>query len=156
MEIEISESPDEADYKHLYDALDAFNDAASGIPDPARKLALLVRGPAGTPIGGLWAVSYWSWMFVQLLYLAPALRRSGLGSRLLAQAETIARRDGCIGIWLDTFSFQARPFYERHGFHEFGRIPDYPPGAARHFMAKRLGGGKAGKQESITTEAVRR
>jgi len=146
MQIEISESPDEADYKALYDALDAFNDEVSGIPDPARRLALLVRDGNGKPIGGLWAVSYWSWMFVQLLYLAPELRRSGLGSRLLAQAEAVARRDGCIGIWLDTFSFQARPFYERHGFREFGRIQDYPPGAARHFMAKRLDGGDTGQQ----------
>ncbi len=138
MEIELTRDPDEADWKALYDALDAFNDEASGIPDPARKLALIVRDAAGKPTGGLWAVSYWGWMFVQLLYLAPELRRGGLGSRLLAQAEAEARRLGCIGIWLDTFSFQARPFYERHGFREFGRIEDYPVGAARHFMAKRL------------------
>lgn len=138
MEIEITRAPAESDWTALYDALDAFNDEASGVPEPARKLALIVRGADGQPEGGLWAQSYWGWMFVQLLYLAPALLHGGLGSRLLAQAETLARDEGCIGIWLDTFSFQAKPFYERHGYREFGRLPDYPKGAVRHFMAKRL------------------
>jgi len=41
-------------------------------------------------------------------------------------------------IWLDTFSFQARPFYERLGFSLFGALAGYPPGSARHFLVKRL------------------
>ena len=102
------------------------------------SLALLIRDGDGRPDGGLWAVTYYGWMFIQLLYLPAHLRRGGLGSRLLRQAEEVARRRGCRGVWLDTFSFQARPFYERHGYTMFGRIDDYPPGASRFFLAKRL------------------
>ncbi|MDB5536981.1 MAG: Acetyltransferase family protein, partial [Devosia sp.] len=43
-----------------------------------------------------------------------------------------------VGIWLDTFSFQARPFYEKLGYSVFGTIPDYPPGGARYFLSKTL------------------
>jgi hypothetical protein len=55
-----------------------------------------------------------------------------------AEAEAVRRR--CIGIWLDTFTFQAPSFYQRLGFAVFGTIPAYPPGHSRHFMLKRLSG----------------
>jgi len=56
---------------------------------------------------------------------------------LMGQAEGRARERGCHSTWLDTFSFQARGFYEKLGYEEFGRL-DYPPGHYRHFMRKRL------------------
>ena len=55
-----------------------------------------------------------------------------------AAAEEIARARGCIGIRLDTMSFQAPAFYRRLGYSEFGRIEDYPPGHTRLWFMKRL------------------
>ena len=49
-----------------------------------------------------------------------------------------ARERGCIGVYLDTYSFQARPFYERHGYAVVGVLPDMPPGGAMYYLAKRL------------------
>jgi hypothetical protein len=43
-----------------------------------------------------------------------------------------------VGIWLDTFDFQAPDFYRGHGFTEFGKLSDYPPGHQRYFFQKRL------------------
>jgi ribosomal protein S18 acetylase RimI-like enzyme len=54
--------------------------------------------------------------------------------------EEEARARDLIGIWLDTYSFQAPGFYRKLGYEEVGRIPDYPPGQARIFLAKRLDG----------------
>ena len=56
----------------------------------------------------------------------------------MAQAEAEAARRGCIGAWLDTFSFQARPFYQRHGYVVLGEIKDYPPPHSRFFMVKQF------------------
>jgi ribosomal protein S18 acetylase RimI-like enzyme len=56
---------------------------------------------------------------------------------LMAQAEGRARERGYHSAWLDTFSFQARGFYEKLGYEEFGRL-DYPPDHYRHFLRKRL------------------
>ena len=47
-------------------------------------------------------------------------------------------RGGCQGIFLDTFSFQARGFYERLGFSVFGEILDYPAPHRRFLLAKTL------------------
>ncbi len=68
-------------------------------------------------------------------------RRAGAasGGRLLAEAETLARARGLVGIWLDTHGFQAPDYYPRLGYTEFGRIEDQPPGHTRRFFQKRLG-----------------
>jgi ribosomal protein S18 acetylase RimI-like enzyme len=55
----------------------------------------------------------------------------------LAEAE--ARRRGLLGIWLDTWTFQAPDFYPKLGFVECGRITEYPPGHDRIFFVKRFG-----------------
>ncbi len=141
MKITSSTDPDDADRKALMRLMDAHNDAATGLTDPVRKLSLLVHDDAGVVRGGLWGFSYYRWMFIDLLILADELRHAGLGTRLMAEAEAEARRRDLLGIWLDTFSFQARPFYERLGFRLCGQIDDFPPGGARYFLCKRLDGG---------------
>ncbi len=57
---------------------------------------------------------------------------------MLEGAEAEAKRRGCRGVWLDTFSAAAARFYEKQGYKPFGIIDDYPPGAARHFLSKPL------------------
>jgi ribosomal protein S18 acetylase RimI-like enzyme len=68
-------------------------------------------------------------------------RGKGCGKALMAQAENIARANGCIGLWLDTYEFQARGFYEKLGFEVFGTLDDHPIGQKRFFLRKRLSKG---------------
>jgi ribosomal protein S18 acetylase RimI-like enzyme len=67
--------------------------------------------------------------------------RAGAGRRLMMEAEAEALRRGCCAAELDTFSFQARGFYERLGYSVFGALEDYAPGQSRFYMRKRLDGG---------------
>jgi hypothetical protein len=56
-------------------------------------------------------------------------------------AEQHARdQRGCIGARLDTWGFQAKPFYEALGYTVFGVLEDYPPGETEYLLAKRLDG----------------
>lgn len=96
------------------------------------------RDGEDAPAGGLLGECYGAWLHVRMFWLPEDLRRQGLGSTLLERAEAWARSKGCLGIYLDTFSFQARPFYEKNGFELFGTVEDNPPGHARHFMKKRF------------------
>ncbi len=117
-------------------SLVTHNVAQAGEPGFA-PLAVTVRGPDGTVAGGLYGYVLYRYLFVELLALGAA-RGIGLGRRVMALAEAEARRRSCIGIWLDTFSFQAPGFYAKLGFEEFGRITGFPPGHDRLFLLKRL------------------
>lgn len=105
-------------------------------PGTAASVAFVVRD--GDTLGGLTTRIARGWMFLDQFVLPEALRRAGTGRRMLALAEDAARELGCRGIWLDTFSFQARPFYERLGFRVFGQLDGYPPGHSRFFLSKHL------------------
>lgn len=99
---------------------------------------LLSDEPGGPVTGGLYGYQLFDWLFVQ--YLAVPLNRQGqgIGQELMARAEAWCRDRDLAGMWLDTFSFQARPFYEKLGFSVFGEIEDHPRGSRRHFMLKRF------------------
>ncbi|MEG8039958.1 GNAT family N-acetyltransferase [Sphingomonas sp. LR60] len=136
--IHLIPNPGDAELDAILAPLAAHNDAAAG-PTERHKVALVLRDDASTAIGGLWAEASYRWLFVKYLALPPQARGKGQGRALMLAAEDEARRLGCVGIWLDTFSFQARGFYEKLGYGVFGRIDDYPPGEARFFLSKRIG-----------------
>ncbi|WP_409285127.1 GNAT family N-acetyltransferase [Pseudomonas protegens] len=118
--------------------LRAHNLAQAGDPKP-QAIALVVRDEhSGEIIGGLQAEIFYRWMFIELLAIPEQARGQGTGAQLLKMAEDTAREKGCVGIWLDTFDFQAPEFYQRHGFSEFGRLDDFPPQHQRFFLHKRL------------------
>jgi len=135
--LHVPEAPDAADREAVLAPLRAYNIAQAG-DGRHRPVAILLRGDDGRDCGGLWGNIGYDWMFVDLLAVPEAARGQGLGRALMAQAEAIARADGCVGIRLDTFEFQARGFYERLGFTLFGTIEDHPIGSRRYFLQKRL------------------
>lgn len=99
---------------------------------------MVMRDGEDAPVGGIQAHCYGAWMHVLMVWLPEDLRRGGLGTALFDRIEAEAQARGCIGAYLDTFSFQARPFYEKRGYICFGTLDDNPPGHARHFMMKRF------------------
>lgn len=107
-----------------------------GWPAPA-TYALWLKDE-GKIAGGLWARIGFSWMFVELLFVPENARSKGVGSRLMRMAEDEARRRDCVGVWLDSFTFQARHFYEKLGYEIFGQLENYPQDHTRFFLRKRL------------------
>ena len=132
-----TEAPTAADRDGILAPLIAYNDCQAG-PSGFKMLALLLRDLAGKTIGGLWGRSVYDWMYVELLAVPEALRGKGVGSDLMRQAEAVGRERGCIGIWVDTYGFQAPDFYARLGFERFGTLDDHPRGSGRYFFRKRL------------------
>jgi GNAT superfamily N-acetyltransferase len=133
----VDTAPAEADIRRLQQHLRAFNVSRAGDGGHLPLLiSLLDDGPSLA--GGLFGKIAYQWLFVDLLWVAEEVRGLGQGSKLLAAAEEEARRHGCHNAWLDTFTFQARSFYEKNGYAVFGQLPDYPPGHTRYFLHKRL------------------
>lgn len=138
-ELTVSFEPfvDESVRKFLDDGIANHNIAATGLAAyfPAN---FVLRSADGEVLGGLIGMIWGGWMQISIVWVAQTLRGRGFGSALLEAAEGYARRRDCLGLCLDTFSFQARPFYERHGYVVIATQQDFPPGHARFFMQKRL------------------
>ncbi len=121
----------------INDGVNNHNIAVTGIPGyfPAN---FVLRSERGDVLGGLLGFIWGSWLHVGMLWVSELVRGQGHGSRLLDAAEAYARDRRCVAVFLDTYSFQARPFYERQGYICFATLPDQPPGHERHFMQKPL------------------
>ncbi|MEN8242546.1 MAG: GNAT family N-acetyltransferase [Chloroflexota bacterium] len=103
-----------------------------------RNLCYLVQTQADEVVGGLIGATYWDWFYINLMWVREDLRGQGFGGKLLTNAEEEAVRRGAKNAYLDTFSFQAPEFYEKHGYLVFGELADFPPGHQRFFMKKEL------------------
>lgn len=114
------------------------NEAAAGRDGGYQPYSVLLKDEAGAVIGGLHGYQLFDWLFIQYVAVPVALKGQGLGTELMTRAEAWARDRGLAGMWLDTFAFQARPFYEGLGFSVFGTIEDHPRGSSRYFLHKRL------------------
>jgi GNAT superfamily N-acetyltransferase len=132
----VEDAPAEADVDVLAYGLEAYNESRWPQHPPWRPFAIFLRDEARI-VAGLAGETYCGWLFVKYLWVSDGLRRRGVGRELMARAELCAREHGCHSAWLDTFSFQARGFYQKLGYEEFGRL-DCPPDHHRHFMRKRL------------------
>jgi GNAT superfamily N-acetyltransferase len=134
----VPDQPSEADRAAVVAALVAYNDKTAG-PGGAEPLAVLIQDPAtGKTVGGLWGKTIYDWLYVELFVVPEAFRGRRLGSAILKQAEDIALARGCIGVWLNTYEFQAPDFYTKQGYELFGSIDDHPLGQYRLFFKKYL------------------
>lgn len=132
----IPEKPKAADRQAILAGIDGYNLSAGG-PYNHEPVAVLIQDGNRT-IGGLWSSCFYDWMFVELLFVPEHLRGRGFGTRLMRTAEETARRRGCVGVWLDSFGFQAPAFYQALGYEVFGTLPDHPRGTTRYFLRKML------------------
>ena len=139
MSLHLTDAPSDGDRKAVLDGLIAFNRAVLGEQDHEPvPLAVLWRDTAGAAAGGAIGRSWGGWVFIELLHLPQALRGRGVGGRIMAAVEAEARARGCMGVYLDTFSFQARPFYEKLGYTVLGTLEGMPFGHDRFWLAKRF------------------
>jgi len=133
----IDPSASEADIAAVHAGLREYNQPF--IPNLAQgPLNIFLRDEHGVLAGGLLAYCFWGWLYVEILWLAEHVRRQGYGSRMLALAEQEAVRRGCHHANLDTMSFQALPFYRKHGYEVWGQLDDFPIGHSRIFLKKAL------------------
>lgn len=137
LRIERTDTPTDQERQAILAPLRAYNTAKTGGSAP-ELVAWLVRDEQDEIVGGLYGRVFFRWLYIELLVVPEQARGQGTGSTLMQMAEELAREKNCVGIWLDTFDFQAPEFYRRHGFTEVGQIDDYPPGHQRFFFQKRL------------------
>lgn len=129
----------DGDDETVAQAVDAMLDEAAAVlghPFEGKKVQLSARDAEGNLVGGLIGAHLQRWFFIKLLAVSPEARGGGIGAKLLARAEHMAREEGLVGIYLDTFEFQAPRFYQRQRYREIGRLPKLGNAPQRIWFAK--------------------
>lgn len=128
---------EEAPWNIIGRGINSYNAQQAG-DDNSQIVCFVLQSPHETVVGGVIGVVYWDWFSLDLMWMEEEHRGQGYGRRLLALAEEEARKRGARHAHLDTFSFQAPGFYEKHGYEVFGELPDFPAGHQRYYMRKEL------------------
>lgn len=137
MNLEVTESIREQDQKSIYEGLLKYN--LERIEDKSPKdLGVYVRDAKGNVIAGLIGNTHGNWLSVKFLWVSESLRGKNIGSEILQQAEKTAKERGCKYAFLDTFSFQAPLFYQKHGYQEVFALEEYPLTGKRYYFTKNL------------------
>ncbi|HBN85842.1 MAG TPA: GNAT family N-acetyltransferase [Clostridiales bacterium] len=99
----------------------------------------VIKSENGEIIAGVNSVLYgWNCLYIDVLWVKEEFRSKGYGSILLNEVEKVAQEYGCDLIHLDTFDFQAKTFYIKHGYTVFGVLEDCPDRHKRYYMTKNI------------------
>jgi GNAT superfamily N-acetyltransferase len=128
---------DEGIRRLIVDGVDMYNISVTAMPEYA-SVNFVLHGERGDVLGGVLGLLWGRWLQVTHVWVSAMARGKGYGKRLLLDAEGYARARGAVGATLETYRFQARPFYERLGYELCGTIEGYPPGYAKFFLRKSL------------------
>jgi GNAT superfamily N-acetyltransferase len=96
---------------------------------------LVLKEPSGRLIGGATGYTTINNLILECLWVDEAYRGLGLGRRLLTEAETKAKNEGCIACQTMSLSFQAPGFFQKMGYQVYGVSDSYPePVIESHFV----------------------
>ena len=101
-------------------------------------LNLYVEDEHGEIMAGLVAETFGNWLEIEYLFVKEDLRGQGIGSQLLHQAESEAKKRNCRFAFVNTYQFQAPAFYQKYGYKEVFTLKDYPYTGQRYYYQKDL------------------
>jgi GNAT superfamily N-acetyltransferase len=133
----IETEPRPEDVRFIEDRLYDYNVEQTGVGD-GQWLAIFIRDDNGDLAAGLHGWTWGGGCRVQTFWVRSDLRRHGYGTKMLAAAEEEASARGCDRLLLDTFSFQAPLFYQKHGYEVVGVFDDVLPPHRLYRLRKSL------------------
>ncbi len=128
--------PTQDDTEELRAKLQEYNRQFFEIENEPRYL--IEAKDKGKMIGGIVFTVCGQWLEVDFLWVNERQRGKDIGTRLLLEAEAKGKEKGCRRSYLTTFNFQARPFYEKHGYKVVYVQRNYPLTNERYHMEKSL------------------
>jgi GNAT superfamily N-acetyltransferase len=131
----VHDAPPGDDARVVDEGLGAANAAAAPVHD-VRPLACFARGPGGKVVGGALGRTWGACCELQQIWVCPDCRHGGLGTRLVRAFESAAAARGCVTFYLETFSFQAVPFYRKLGYDATHEIRGFAPGIVKYTMMR--------------------
>lgn len=135
--IQLEEQPSDAELGFLYSRVRQFNRAVGGHEAP-RPVACFLRDGVGEIVGGVGGELWGQALHVSALWVADSHRGQGHGAALLRTLESHAVQAGYALAYVETLSYQARPFYEKQGYRVFGELDEIAEGCTLYFLRKDL------------------
>lgn len=137
----IRESSSEKEADLIVDRIVEYN--LSKVPGkqeiPLLSINRVIEDTNGEIIAGILSKMYcWNCIYIDALWVKEEYRKDKLGTKLLKEIEKIAKEKDCHLIHLDTFDFQAKDFYIKHGYEIFGVLEQCPENHKRYFMKKSI------------------
>jgi ribosomal protein S18 acetylase RimI-like enzyme len=99
-----------------------------------QALQCFVRRPDGEVAGGAVGRTWGRCAELQQLWVSPAHRGQGHGTRLVRAFEQRAQERGCRLCYLETFSFQAPVLYRSLGYEVVATIEGFGDGITKYLM----------------------
>ena len=104
----------------------------------SEPLNLYVEDEHGEIMAGLVAETFGNWLEIEYLFVKEDLRGQGIGSQLMQQAESEAKKRNCRFAFVNTYQFQAPVFYQKQGYKEVFALKAYPYTGQMHYYQKDL------------------
>ncbi|MBK5519843.1 MULTISPECIES: GNAT family N-acetyltransferase [unclassified Pseudomonas] len=101
-----------------------------------KKFMVVAHDETGDYIGAISCNCYWNGLEIDTFWVKESHRGRKVGSKLLEKAETIGVSKGAEVAFLKTFD--AKQFYEQHGYEIYGVLEDRPIGTNLYHLKKRL------------------
>lgn len=105
---------------------------------PMEPLALLIKDKEGQTKGGLKAFTYYGCLYVDSLWIERPWRHLKLGTKLMLEAEEIAKKRGCTFATVTTMDWEAQGFYEKLGYSLEYTRSGYQNDSHMHILRKDL------------------
>ncbi|WP_086480953.1 GNAT family N-acetyltransferase [Oceanospirillum sanctuarii] len=137
MHIEVITEPTHEEIQSVIDGVNRHN-APHFAAIRSQDFTCFVYDDNGEKSGGLYGELWGNWLLVKYLWVSPGSKGKGLGRELLQKAEAFAIDKGCHSVFLDTYSFQAKPFYEKQGYKVEMALTQYPVTDTRYYLRKTL------------------
>lgn len=139
MQLNVTNTITPQEKEELLSGLRSHNRQFINFANVGGDIAVYSRDDSGVMIGGLIGNRKGEWLNIDYLWVSSDVRGTGLGGQIMRAAEEEARHMGCLHALVDTFSFQARPFYEKQGYRLQMTLDDFPlKGMQRHYLSKAL------------------
>jgi ribosomal protein S18 acetylase RimI-like enzyme len=135
LRLSIEQNPNLGDVGLIERGLFAFEENRLGSPEHSH-FAIFLRDDLGQVQGGVDGHIMWGRLFIKTLWIPESLRRRGLGTELMHEAEEEARRRRCRSLWLTALGDRALHFYTRLDYTIFGVLEDYVQGQSLYSLQK--------------------
>jgi GNAT superfamily N-acetyltransferase len=135
--LDLDDHPSEADLRQVVSGVRDYNRGIVG-HGPPRTVASFLRDDEGRIVGGAHGELWGRSVHIAAMWVAENYRGKGHGSALLRAVENYAATNGATLSYLETTSFQARPFYESLGYRVFGELVGIDEDCTLFFLRKDL------------------